>query len=72
MLWRRPNLQHGTVLGHGSFGRVALHKEGAACFALKSIPQKKEKKENKEKKEKKEKTEKKEKKENKEKKEKKE
>jgi len=38
MLWRRPNLQHGTVLGHGSFGRVALHKEGAACFALKSIP----------------------------------
>jgi hypothetical protein len=29
---------HGTVLGHGSFGRVALHKEGAACFALKSIP----------------------------------
>ena len=29
---------HGTVLGHGSFGRVTLHKEGAACVALKSIP----------------------------------
>ena len=29
---------HGTVLGHGSFGRVTLHKESAACFALKSVP----------------------------------